>query len=387
MDKKNAEDELISAWESRKYVPKPGEPSLPPQLAEMSNKSAQDIMDDINRLPFFMNDLDTTDGNGGENVQLEALRALAYDGEPDEVATNFKNQGNDCFKAKQYKNAAEFYSQGLDVDCKVDSINVALYINRAACNLELKNYRKCIEDCKRALAIDEKNVKACYRAGRAFFMVERYDEAEQILRYGLQIDAENKPILDTLTALQKKRDEIERVKKQREEALHEKKLEERLLDAAIKLRNIEIIKSSHPTELLEHAKLKLEDPKDQESQLIFPAMVIYPTIDEFDFVAEISEFSTPLEILEIVLDRPQSWFEDPKRKNFTLKSLECYMETVSGGLVKVGKKAAVNGALMGDKAKCPLFDNSLRLFVVPKQDASNWIKTWKKDIALAKRKA
>ncbi|KAM9889820.1 hypothetical protein OXX79_011871, partial [Metschnikowia pulcherrima] len=123
----NAEDQLISAWESRKYVPKPGEPALPPQLSELAQKSTKDIMDEINRLPFFMNELDESDGQGGENVGLEALKSLAYDGEPDEVATNFKNQGNDCFKTKQYKDAIEFYTKGLDMDCGVDEINVALY--------------------------------------------------------------------------------------------------------------------------------------------------------------------------------------------------------------------------------------------------------------------
>lgn len=61
------------------------------------------------------------------------------------------------------------------------------------------------------------------------------------------------------------------------------------------------------------------------------------------------------------------------------------METESGGLVKVGKKVAVNEALMADKPSVPLFDNSLRLYVVPKVEATAWISTWNKDAALAKR--
>ncbi|KAF8005426.1 hypothetical protein HF325_000883 [Metschnikowia pulcherrima] len=381
----NAEDQLISAWESRKYVPKPGEPALPPQLSELAQKSTKDIMDEINRLPFFMNELDESDGQGGENVGLEALKSLAYDGEPDEVATNFKNQGNDCFKTKQYKDAIEFYTKGLDMDCGVDEINVALYVNRAACNLELKNYRKCIKDCKKALIIDESNVKACYRAGKAFFLVERYDEGSQILQYGLSKDPENKAIKDTLSALTKKVALIEETKRKKEQAEYDAKLKETLLVNAVGLRHFHIIKSSRPAEFLENASLRLEDPTDYESQLLFPAMVLYPTIDEFDFIAEISELSTANDILAIVLDRPQSWFEDPRHKNFTLKTLECYMETISGGLVKVGKKAAINGALMVDQAKAPLFDNALRLYVVPKQESAEWLKTWSKEDALKKR--
>lgn len=379
------EDEVISAWEKKRYVPKPGEPELPPQLSDLARKTPEEVMDELNRLPLFMSQLDETDGEGGENMGLEALKSLAYDGEPDEVATNFKNQGNDCFKFKQYKNAIQYYTQALDVECGVDSINVALYVNRAACNLELKNYRRCIEDCKKALLLDESNVKACYRAGKAFLAVERYEDAKQILQFGLTKDSDNKPIKETLSKVEEKERFIaeRKLKKEREE--HMKQLQRDLLTNAVKLRHIEIIKTPRPAEYLEDAKLRLEDPADYESQLIFPAVVLYPTTDEFDFIAEISELSTAQELLEMVLDRPQLWFEDPKHKNFNAKSLECYMETVSGGLVKVGKKVAINTALMSDKAKAPLFDNSLRLYVVPKQDSPEWLSKWNKEIALSKR--
>ena len=123
-----------------------------------------------------------------------------------------------------------------------------------------------------------------------------------------------------------------------------------------------MVKTLHPAEYLEDAKIYLEDPTDYQSQLIFPAVVLYPTTNEFDFIAEISELTTPNDILAMVLDRPQSWFEDPKHAKFTIRNLDCYMETTSGGLVKVGKKVAINEALMGEKAKAPLFDNGLRLF-------------------------
>lgn len=381
------EDELISVWEKKKYVPKPGEPALPPQLSELAHKTPEEVMTELNRMPFFMSQLDETDGEGGENMGLEALKSLAYEGEPDEIATNFKNQGNDCYKFKQYKNAIEYYTKALEVECKVDAINVALYVNRAACNLELKNYRRCIEDCKKALLIDENNFKACYRAGKAFFAVERYDEAKQILQFGLTKDPGNNAIHETLKKVEEKEKQIEEKRLKKEREAYEQKLRQDLLINAVKLRHIEIIKTPRPAEYLEDAKLRLEDSTDYESQLIFPAVILYPTTGEFDFVAEISELTTPVELLEMVLDRPKSWFEDPKHKNFTAKSLECYMETVAGGLVKVGKKVPINNALMSDKAKAPLFDNGLRLYVVPKQESPEWLSKWNKEVAISKRMA
>lgn len=377
-------DQLVSEWERRKYVPKPGDPELPPQLANIANKTADDVMSELNKVPFFMAELDE-DAKAGENPELEALRALAYDGEPDEVATNFKNQGNDCYKLKDYKNAIEYYTKGLDIECGFDTINASLYSNRAACNLELKNYRKCIEDCKQVLLIDGKNVKACYRSGKAFFLVDRYDEAKQILQYGLSIDPDNNSMKDVLNQVISKENKIKAAKEAKQKELEYQKMKQSILDNSIKLRRYTILSTNNPGDYLKDAQIRLEDEKDHESQLIIPAMILYPTIDEFDYVAEISELATPLEIIEMILNRPREWFENPKHENFTVKKLDCYMETEAGGLIKIGKKMALNTALLNQAPKAPLFDNALRLFVVPKVDAAQWLSTWNKQAALARR--
>ena len=377
--------EPISEWDRLRYVPKPGEPALPPQLSEYTEKSTDDVMKALNRLPFFMTELDETDGEGGENANLEALKSLAYEGEPHEIAGNFKNQGNDCYKAKQYKNAEIYYTKGIDDDCNDNALNAALYLNRAACNLELKNYRRCIEDCKKVLILDDKNIKACFRAAKALFLVERYDESKQLLNYGLSIDSSNTSLLQLSRQVDEKVKKIEEAKQRKEKEENERKMKQSILDNSIKLRHIQVVKSTRPPELLEEATIRLEDPTDYESQLIFPAMILYPTIDEFDFVAEISELSTPSEILSIVFDRPKEWFEDPKHAGFKPEKMVCFMETISGGLIKIGKNVAINTALMADSPKAPLFDNGLRLYVVTKEASKQWISTWDKLVALAKR--
>lgn len=379
-------DEVISQWEKLRYVPKAGEPALPPQLSQFTDKLTNEVMNELNRLPFFMTALDETDGKEGTNIELEALRSLAYEGEPDEIATNFKNQGNDRFKAKDYQNAIAYYTKGLDIECNDDKVNVALLINRAACNLELKNYRRCIDDCKKALGIDEKNSKACYRAGKALFKTGHLEEARQVLQYGLSFDANNASIKQTLDEVVAKETQIKEAKEKKERDAKLAEMKKSILDNSIKLRHIDIVHTNDPPEMLRNATLKLEDEKDYQSQLIFPAMVLYPTIDEFDFIAEIGELATPLEILEMLLNRPLEWFEDPKHKNFSVKKLQVFMETTTGGLIKVGKKIAVNEPLMNDKPKAPMFDNGLRLYVVPQPDVEEWLKGWNKNIALSKRK-
>ena len=370
---------------TKRYVPGPGDPALPPQLQQFADKSTDEVMGELNRLPFFMTQIDETDGSGGENVELEALKALAYDGEPDEVATNFKNQGNDQFKAKQYKGAVEFYTKGLAVKCDVPSINSSLYLNRAACNLELKNYRRCINDCKEGLKLDPKNVKAYYRMAKAFYAIEKYDEAKQALEFSLKIKPENLASSALLRQITEKERQVEEARQRKEQERIEKLALDTLLNDAIKFRGYTNIATPKPAEILSGAKIHLEDAKDVESQLILPATIIYPTSDEFDFIAEISELSSPLELMEIVLDRPAEWHEDPKHKNFTPKTMEAYMETESGGLIKVGKKATLNKALGTQSPKIPLFDYSVRLYFVPKVDSAEWVSKWSKEVALKKR--
>lgn len=54
-----------------------------------------------------------------------------------EKAKSFKENGNDYFKGKRYREALGFYTQGLDANPTDPAVLEALLLNRAACNLEL----------------------------------------------------------------------------------------------------------------------------------------------------------------------------------------------------------------------------------------------------------
>ena len=100
----------------------------------------------------------------GDNVELEALRALQYEGTPTEIAQGFKEQGNEVVKMKRWKDGKEYYTKGLAVLVQQRKKRVseapqteyepatpekeaetqngkeleeACYVNRALCNLEL----------------------------------------------------------------------------------------------------------------------------------------------------------------------------------------------------------------------------------------------------------
>lgn len=112
--------------------------ALPPAIAGVKNTTTEEFIKAMNKMPLFMTELDESNEDGtGENSELEALKALAYEGEPHEVAQNFRNQGNDCYRAKAWRDAVEYYTKALAVKCGVVEIEEACYVNRAAANLEL----------------------------------------------------------------------------------------------------------------------------------------------------------------------------------------------------------------------------------------------------------
>ena len=74
----------------------------------------------------------------GEMPWYAMKEARAY--QISEIAANFKDQGNDYFKGKRYREAVGFYTQGLDVKPGDVKLTTALLCNRAACNLELREY-------------------------------------------------------------------------------------------------------------------------------------------------------------------------------------------------------------------------------------------------------
>ena len=55
-----------------------------------------------------------------------------------EIAQNFKEQGNEYFRGKRYREALGFYTQGVDAKPDDAQLREALLLNRAACNLELR---------------------------------------------------------------------------------------------------------------------------------------------------------------------------------------------------------------------------------------------------------
>lgn len=197
-------------------------------LPGKSGKTIGEAMKTFDSVPLFMKELPEANDGGddakGSDAALEALKSLAFDGTPDEVAENFKKHGNDYFKAKRYREARDFYTQAIDSDPLGDALRLSLYLNRAACNLEMHNYRLALKDTSAALGVDPRSVKAFYRAAKALSAVDKVVEAIDCCDHGLQIDEgnvdmlklKNQVIKDAEKKIQREKDSTERERRKGE---------------------------------------------------------------------------------------------------------------------------------------------------------------------------
>ncbi|XP_036732180.2 sperm-associated antigen 1 [Manis pentadactyla] len=96
-----------------------------------------------------------------------------------------KEEGNQCVKDKNYKDALSKYSECLNINNK----QCAIYTNRALCYLKLCQFEEAKQDCDQALQIDSKNVKACYRRALAHKGLKNYQKSLNDLHKVLLLDS------------------------------------------------------------------------------------------------------------------------------------------------------------------------------------------------------
>jgi len=343
-------------------------PALPPALADIKSQSTADFLASMSRMPLFGSSLSELDPD-----QLSAFTSLAYEGTPSEIASNFKQQGNDAYKQKSHRDAAAFYTRALSVQDLPpgDPIREICLANRAAANLELQNYGSVLRDCGEALKLNPNNVKAHYRAACALTALQRWEEAVILTQKGLTLDPTNPPFQSLLNKAKSG------FAKAEERHLAEQRLQEQKLREAtalrLALRNLGVkTRQSETTNRpdLEGHKIKLLE----EGKLVFPVIVLYPLTAQSDFIPTWREDETVEERLGMqVLAEPPPW---DGKSEYNWKGVEVFMETVTGGLVKVGKKVPLGEVLGGGKVE--VVDDLVRLMVVPKASREAWIEEWKK---------
>lgn len=374
---------------------------LPPAMAEIKSQSVDEVLAEMNRMPLFMTTLDETDGEGGENMMLEALRAMAYEGTRAEIAENFRQQGNECARAKQWADAKEFYDKAIAalkgpqskpdpeaegpgvIEVELDeeeeakkerATEEACYVNRALCNLEKKNYRSCINDCASTLRLNPKNIKALYRSTTACLALDKLPEALDACTIGLALDPTNASLTAAHAKITARQTYLAKLEAARTARLEKEASERATLALALRARGIPTRTSTADPPELEDAAVQLADPADPSSNLSFPVLLLYPTHGQSDFVKAFGERETLDAHLEYIFPLP--W---DTAGEYSLDGVEAYMETAGGkGLIKVGKKMKLYKVLGSGKTE--VVDGLVRISVVPKDKAQGWIDEFKKRV-------
>ncbi|BFZ63334.1 HSP70/90 co-chaperone [Saitoella coloradoensis] len=365
------------SWEDS-VLNNPAGPGLPETLSQLTPENREEFYASMNRIPLFMTQL--TDDAQEDNPHLEALKALAYEGDPDEVATNFRQQGNEAFREKRWRDAVEFYTKALQMKCGVNEIDEACYANRAASNLELQNYRKVLADTSACLKLNPKNVKALYRAARALLALDKLHEAQDALDHAISLDPSNASLKIFKVSLEKRKTAV----KEKQESENRRKAAEeakkQAFATAVAARNYTLTTTPNPPDMAD-AQIHLTDPTDPASILNFPTLLLYPLHAQTDFIAALPETSTIADVLDTVLTTPAEW--DTSRE-YTPRGVECYVQTTGdngAGLMKVGRKLGLWEILGSGKVEVQ--DQCFRIMAVPKGKSEVWIKDFKEKVGKA----
>ena len=157
------------------------------------------------------------------------------------------------------------------------------------------------------------------------------------------------------------KDRAEQARKQREQLT---------LRAALKARKIRLRGSSKAPDLDDAVNRLAPDPLSPKSLLEFPTLFLYPMHNQSDFVKAFAEKDSILDHLSYLLPAP--W---DSGKEYTTETVRCYMDSVSGGMVQVGKKLSLFQALTNGKTE--VVDSLVKIYVVPQSLSSRWIEEMK----------
>ncbi|KAK0467998.1 40S ribosomal protein S7 [Desarmillaria tabescens] len=338
-------------------------------------RNVEEKLAELDSVPLFMKSLpeDTDD------VAIAALQELAYDGTPDEQAQNFKEQGNEYFKGKRYREALGFYSQGVDAKPTDAVLQEALLCNRAACNLELQNYGTVLKDCSKALTLNAKSSKAYYRSAMALVSLERVDDAIDCCVRCLDYDADNKAVRGVLERATKIKAEKEKKGKERQERLRKEQEAQRKINSAFKERNIVVVPKPDSSQNPYAPHFDPEDPTGRA--LIIPVFFLYPQYATSDVIPEFVEDTPFAEHLKAMFPPQAASPEWDTKGEYVDGQIVIYAMTRRKRLLKVGKKMSLKDVCRAAKAKegepidgLELKDGCLTFVLLPKGDVEkHWM--------------
>ncbi|XP_071871921.1 DNA polymerase interacting tpr containing protein of 47kD [Bombus fervidus] len=286
---------------------------------------------EMEKHPFFMK---KTPEPGEElSPLMEGLQQLKYgedENTPEELANNYKEDGNFNFKYKNYRLSILSYTEGIRTKCKDIDLMAQLYNNRAAAHFMLKNYRSSINDCKLALRLKPNYIKVLNRAATCCFHIKDYEQCIDFCDQLLDKSPTDKIILYLKSQAIVEGERLKRDKRKQDKL--EKKLnkeEEELLNIikgkGVNLESIEgkinpNLKDVEP-QIPQMAECSVH--LDAQNKLIWPVLILYPETKQTDFIQNFHEDTLLIEQLEQLLNDPPEW---DSHRRYTPENINVYFE-------------------------------------------------------------
>jgi len=119
-------------------------------------------------------------------------------------AEEAKSKGNDAMKAKEYQKGVEHYTDAI----QNDSTKEMYYCNRAAAYTNLEKYHEALDDCKKAISINENYAKAFSRMALIYSKLSFFEESVACYKTAIELEPENDSYKQNLAKVQTKADQM-----------------------------------------------------------------------------------------------------------------------------------------------------------------------------------
>jgi len=308
--------------------------------------------EEMQQHPFF-----NTGWKEGEELSplMQGLQDLKYspdENTPEELAKNYKEDGNFNFKCKKYRFAVASYTEGLKTKCGVREVETQLLTNRAAAQFHIGNYRSSLNDCGAALVLTPDHLKAVVRGALCHARLGRHREAVAWCDRGLSLEEGHKELLPLRTECLNKAKEIERNERKRAAAEKRKKEEEEAVLRAVKERGVQVdvrgkgdVLSMEALEPLHPAAVQRRVKLTPTGELVWPVLFLYPEFGETDFIEEFNETELFSQHLEVMFgpdtERP-GWDQGGR---YTPPQLQLFFEDKDQQLVRLGHDCSLATAV------------------------------------------
>ena len=103
-------------------------------------------------------------------------------------AEEFKQQGNDAFRQKNFKEAIEYFTKAIQAS---ETPSHVLYSNRSACYTSLHEYIDALKDAEECVKINPTWAKGYNRVGAAEFGLGQYEESIKSYQKALELEPTN----------------------------------------------------------------------------------------------------------------------------------------------------------------------------------------------------